>query len=339
MANKDRRERKRKKRREKLRRQKRCGQSKLQASSGPEYERQPGRKFPEAAFEPLRMEHDMGRIQKAINEKGIRSEAELKAFLDQLTGHRVEDVLGPADGPEDDAQELTLRAMQTSDPVEADTLAGRALELDPFSVDALSIRAQVQSKSREELVDALRRILDIGKDAMGENFFRESCGRFWGIIETRPFMRAKCLLAQQLQIIGREDETITEREEMLKLNPNDNQGIRLALLGLYLATGRLEEAKRLLEMFDGDSSTVFAWGKVLERHLAGEVRGAESALAAARETNPFVEAFLTGDEDMPAEQPGYFTPGDEVDAHVCALALADAWRRHPDALEWLRSMA
>ena len=71
---------------------------------------------------------------------------------------------------------------------------------------------------------------------------------------------------------------------MLALNKNDNQGVRYELLPCLLALGRLEDAAGLILQFESDCEhcLVFAWGRVLERHLAGDVAGTKAALAAAQ---------------------------------------------------------
>jgi len=55
---------------------------------------------------------------------------------------------------------------------------------------------------------------------------------------------------------------------MLDLNPNDNQGIRYFLLALYLTRGDPDGARRLFDQYDDESSALFQWSRVLERHLS-----------------------------------------------------------------------
>ena len=60
------------------------------------------------------------------------------------------------------------------------------------------------------------------------------------------------------------------------------------------------------------------------------------ALKEARASNRHVEAYLLAKERLPARPPGYYQPGKKSEALVCVRELGEAWRRHPEAVEWLR---
>jgi len=64
-----------------------------------------------------------------------------------------------------------------------------------------------------------------GEKDLGPEFFKEHKGYFGGLIETRPYMRAKVTLAMYQEYIGHTEAAIEQYEELLELNPNDNQGI------------------------------------------------------------------------------------------------------------------
>src|SRR5205823_3664226 len=83
--------------------------------------------------------------------------------------------------------------------------------------------------------------------ALGPDVFRKSAGHFWGILQTRPYLRARLGLAQTLWALARREEAVQHLQEMLRLNPNDNQGIRYTLAGFLLFLDRDEDLARLLE--------------------------------------------------------------------------------------------
>jgi tetratricopeptide (TPR) repeat protein len=227
--------------------------------------------------------------------------------------------------------------MEHPDPAESARLAREALRLDPECVDALATLAGATASSPDELIARLEETVAVGERAMGTEFFTANRGRFWGIVQTRPYMRTRGHLAELLRETGRLSEAIGHFEAMLELNPNDNQGNRDPLLGCYLAAGNLEGARRLLEQYGEGGLAVFAWGRVLERYLADDLEGATAALEAARKQNRHVEAFLTGRRPVPDERPAYYQPGKESEAVRVADFLLPAWERHPAALAWLRS--
>lgn len=339
MAKRDRRQRKQMKRQERLRQEKhrRWSQPTERESEEPP-ELRPEPEMLTSRSGMLGMEHDMRRISKELSKRDFKSKEDLEAFLNGLTGRPLDEILGPDDDdPQERAHDLARQAMEADTPEEADELAKKALELDPFCIDALSVRAQLWSGSREELIASLRKVVQSGREAFGEKFFEERRGHFWGVLETRPFMRAKAFLAQQLAADGRDEEAIAEYEQMLELNPGDNQGVRFSLTGLYLANDRLEDSRRLRDMHSDDVSAVMAWGALLEDLLAGDETEAGRALKHARTRNPHVEPYFTGERPLPEDAPDEYTLGGESEAEYCAFELGRAWMRHQDAVEWLRA--
>ncbi len=55
----------------------------------------------------------------------------------------------------------------------------------------------------------------------------------WGILENRPYMRAIQYQADLYSIAKEDEKAIELYRLLLKLNPNDNQGIRYLLAGIY----------------------------------------------------------------------------------------------------------
>lgn len=107
-----------------------------------------------------------------------------------------------------------------------------------------------------------RAILLVEKD-LDKEYFNEHKGHFWGIPKTCPFMRAKEGLAIFHDEYSDKAETKEHYEQLLELNPNDNQGIRYHLLRLYLEVEIYDLAERLLRQYKNDASTNFAFNEVL----------------------------------------------------------------------------
>jgi hypothetical protein len=187
-------------------------------------------------------------------------------------------------------------------------------------------------------IEHLSRVVEIAEEDLGKDFFEENKGYFWGMLETRPYMRARLYLAQALAEVGKTDEAISHLEAMLELNPGDNQGNRYGLMGLYLEAGDLAGVRRLFGEYDGDNA-IFTWSRVLERFLSGDTGGAEQALDEARKSNPYVEKYLLGLKPMPTVMPEYYGRGDENEAIMCFDTTGRAWRKQREALSWLRSRA
>lgn len=135
--------------------------------------------------------------------------------------------------------------------------------------------------------------------SLGPEFFRKNKGHFWGMLETRPYMRARQGLAKCLWGMGRGGEAIAHYEAILELNPNDNQGIRDGLLGCYLKWGDDAGASRLYKRYGDDRTAFFVWTRVHVEFRRGNLDAAGKALRAAVKHNRHVLAFLSGKKKMP----------------------------------------
>lgn len=279
-------------------------------------------------------------IAKLMDEREFKNEEEANQFIQQhLIGKKLDEILALREyDPIEEAQELAYKAMDADDRVEAMDLALEALSLDPHCVDALMVMAKCTSRSLAELTKKVKQIIARSEQAMGKEFFEENRGHFWGVIVTRPYMRARALLVNVLREVGQMAEAIRHCEEMLELNPNDNQGIRDILLGMYLETGNLEGARRLFKKFPDSILAVFLWGQVLERFLSGNLKEAAKAFNNAKKRNPYVIDYLTGKKRAPFQPMDYYTPGDESEAIICFDMIGPAWQKHPQAIEWLKSL-
>ena len=62
-------------------------------------------------------------------------------------------------------------------------------------------------------------------------------GHFWGLLETRPYTRVRHGLAQCLWHLGERGAASKRFQELLRLNPNDSQGVRYQLAACMLEAG------------------------------------------------------------------------------------------------------
>lgn len=245
-----------------------------------------------------------------------------------------------AEGVEEAAQQLYYDAMEAGTADEEFELLAAALELDPRNVDALlAMTRHLPPMPPDEEVESMRKLVAVAEERLGKKNFEEMAGKFWGFIETRPYMRARASLADALHSAGRGAEAATEWEGMLELNPNDNQGIRYRLLATYLQLGRMDDARGLFERYqESDYNTVFAWGGVLERFVVGDLKAAEKAVEVAQKQNAFAKAYVLGHRRIPKHLPASYAMGSKEEAACFAQDLQAAWSRYPAARNWLEAL-
>jgi len=129
------------------------------------------------------------------------------------------------DPPLFEAQQLMYDAFEAEGRRRVE-LARRALSLSPDCADAYLLLAEDATADAEEARALLEQGVAAGERALGPRIFAEGAGYFWGLVETRPYMRARAALAALLWKLGRREEALEHARELLRLNPNDNQGIR-----------------------------------------------------------------------------------------------------------------
>jgi tetratricopeptide (TPR) repeat protein len=175
-----------------------------------------------------------------------------------------------------------------------------------------------------------------GERALGSDVFVHDVGHFWGIVETRPYMRARSGLAQTLWALDERAAAIAHFTDMLWLNPGDNQGIRSLLASCLIQTGDDDALGSLLDQYAEDASATWMYTRALwlfRREGAG--RKANAALRKALNANPFVPEYLFGVTPLPEYLPPYVGFGDETEAIDYVLEGLIHWHETPGALEWM----
>jgi len=282
------------------------------------------------------LEKTMADLHRLLAEQNFADIDEANRFMADLmneTGGRVPS--RPARTPVEEAQDVMYEAWDAQG-AERVALARKALQVSLDCADAYVLLAEETARNLTEARDLFAQGVAAGEHALGEEMFKENVGHFWGILETRPYMRARAGLAQCLWELGRRDAAIEHYQDMLRLNPNDNQGIRDVLLDCLLEMNRDEEAERLLKQYedDGTATWLYNWALLVFRR-EGDSAEARSRLKEALQQNKHVPAYLLGRKRLPRELPHLVGFGDENEAIAYAANALVNWHSTPGALEWL----
>jgi len=245
--------------------------------------------------------------------------------------------VGQSDG-ERDAQALVFEAWESPDPGVRAAQARKALELWPDCADAWVILAQDMADTLLEAHEFYAEGVSAGERALGKAVFEDGVGHFWGILETRPYMRARLGLAQVLRHMGEIDEAAGHLRDMLRLNPGDNQGNRYVLLHLLLEAGRDAEAAQLLAEYPDDAMAEWKFARALVAFRQTGAGGeSDELLARALQANGFVAAYLLGRRPLPRQPPTSIGFGDNNEAIAYAVDYKAIWKQTPGALAWLKA--
>lgn len=243
----------------------------------------------------------------------------------------------PADTPLKRAQQVAYDAMEVTGRQRV-ALARRALEISEDCADAWVLLAGEEAKTLEEALKYARKGVAAGERALGKEYFEWEGASFWLDVDTRPYMRALMALGDLLWATGDMNGAIDVYQKMLRLNPDDNQGIRHVLAYLFAEADRDDAFEGLLEEYSEDPMAAIRYAKALWLfRKSGAGPEADEALEEAMEGNPFVPQYLLGRRKLPTQVPDYHGLGDRSEAIAYVTSARKGWVVTEGALAWLKS--
>ncbi|MFD2045513.1 SEC-C metal-binding domain-containing protein [Ornithinibacillus salinisoli] len=277
---------------------------------------------------PLNSEQTMRELQNLLNEQNFDSIEEANDFMKNMMQngslHLDNTTYSKSKSNTDIAQDMLYEAQETYG-AKRRKLIEEALKINPNSPDAYLLLAE-DANSAKEQGRLLEKAVKAGEKDLGEVFFKENKGHFWMMIETRPYMRAKATYATSLEESGFIQEALKHYEELLELNPNDNQGIRYLLLSIYIELELYEHASKLIKQFEEDETANFLFNNALLSYFTNGLSSkTRRLLKNANKQNPYVKDYLQGTKHIPAQAFDYIGYGDESEAIVYAQENAHLW--------------
>ncbi len=301
--------------------------------------RYPGGEVP-AELQPLYDGRDLPDLEQEEDQPGGPpfDRRAMEGQMARLFGDRRSET--GLEGQASRAQDVMYQAWDESNPARRISLAHKALSISPDCADAYVLLAEEEADSLQRALELYQKGVTAGRRLLGEDYFEENAGYFWGLLETRPYMRAMEGKAACLWQMGRRQEVLEIYNEMLRLNPGDNQGVRYQLAELLLEMDRDADLAKLLRQYKDDASAAWRFTQaLLEFRKAGASAKANRLIQAALEFNPHVLPYLSGKKRIPKRLPDYLGFGDENEASTYASSNLNYWRRTPGALDWLQSQA
>jgi len=277
-------------------------------------------------------EKDLAKLMEEIKKHDFKSTDELNDFMSNVMGKNLDDLPERTD-KKGRSQDLVYEAYEQ--PVtKAKKLIKQALELDPNNADAYNYLASIE-RNIDKAIKQYEKAIKAGEKTLGKKFFKEEKGYFWGMLKTRPYIRAKAGLADCLYTKNEVDKAIEIYEEMLELNPNDNQGIRYLLSTLLLGKDDLTEFELFIKNREEDCAVWNFNDTLYNFKKFGKKAKTEKILLNAYKSNEFVIDYMLGIKKMPKEQPQYIGRGDENEAIAYVFDTWKLWDKTEGAYDWL----
>ncbi|MEM7383300.1 MAG: hypothetical protein AAF514_00015 [Verrucomicrobiota bacterium] len=210
----------------------------------------------------------MGMVSGVLAGKDFSNLEEANQFLNEaFSGRTMSDSLAEWDTRPptalDEARAVVNRIPGDATVETARRAAKKSLEITPDCMEAWEILAwsyRSPAKIKATLLEGIAHGRDLHVDLIAE--VEEDHG-LWGYHQARPFMILLSSLADFYDHHGPLEKVVEVYEEMMSLNPGDNQGVRGQLLHKYICLERYQEAEALAKRYGEDSDLGIVYGRVL----------------------------------------------------------------------------
>ncbi len=281
----------------------------------------------------LDSEKALAKLLQKIENGDFENAQQVQDYIRSMKGKNFDD-LPESTTDKDRSQDLVLEAYEETVP-KGKKLIKQALELDPDNADAYNYLASVEEDVDKALA-LYRQAIEAGERSLGKKFMEENKGHFWGLIETRPYMRAKAGLADCLYAKNRLNATIEVYREMLELNPNDNQGVRYLLATLLLSKRDISDYELFIKNYEGEDSAIWHYNNALYHFKKmGLSTKSDNELLKAYKFNKHVVEYMLGLKEMPLEMPRFIGRGDKNEAISYVIGTWTIWEATDGAMGWL----
>lgn len=186
-------------------------------------------------------------------------------------------------------------------------------------------------------LEPMQMLLEMMEGHITKQYIKDNSGHFWGLHETRPYMMLRAHRARIHALHGYTQKAQSELEELLTLNPNDNQANRFLLMNCLIINKEWDKLDALLADFDFQELHATASRALSAFVKHGDSKPANEYKKMLQQQNKHFSKILTGQEKLKEQQPPYFSPGSKEEVGVYLDSLGkQAWISVPASLFWLR---
>lgn len=263
-----------------------------------------------------------------MNMQDFRSEEELAEFFEKYNRGEFADELKAMkqnQSPEKKAQDIIYKAYETKGKAKKINLAKQALKISDLCSDAYNILAEA-ADTYEEKVNLYNKGIEAGEKLNKIRSKNLPKGQLWSDFDSRPYMRSLYGLSMTMRDGNNLEESVEIQYKILKLNLNDNQGVRYILVFSLIALKRIDEAEKLISEYNEDNSLEF----MLAEYIIKAIRNGYSDITGKYfkrviERNFYILQHLFAFNDFPKSLPNSFEYGDENEAIITAYYALPAF--------------
>lgn len=213
-------------------------------------------------------------IDAALVEYSYRHEQSRKAVPD------IDVPPAPDETTAQDCFDKAYACFERYEDAETLRLLRRALLLDPQHYDARRMLLQLEADGEEAVMAELMRLEREAQEACVKELGLDDADAIvdaWMRPQTRALARIKADLAFLAYDMGRYRAALRACEELLRMDPEDHQGMHGLLMMLYVYFEDAQGAERLFAARRGEESCWLLLGRSILKYKESDLKGAKMA--------------------------------------------------------------
>jgi tetratricopeptide (TPR) repeat protein len=180
----------------------------------------------------------------------------------------------------------------------------------------------------------------ISLEAFPPDFNFDNDKMLWGHMDNRPILRTFSSVALEYIKEAQYQKAIDKFQQLMKLEPDDHQGVRDLLPECFLFLKQYDELLNHENAQDEVASIEYMYAKIFAYFKLGKMDNAKATLRKAKELHPFVaEELINTKHEFPFEefeQPMYGIPmGSRQEAFEYWHRTQKLWRGEKDLLKFI----
>ena len=273
-------------------------------------------------------------LQRILESQDFKSEDDVRKFMDGLMGKPIPSFPKESLTIKEQAQDLIFEAVEQPED-KGYQLALKALRMDPDCIEAYEYLGALEPIP-ETAILYYKNGIEIGKQIFAKTHFKTGIGNFWMIHETRPFMRCLQAYADCFKDMGRYHDAVSVYEEMISLNPNDNQGVRDQLLLYLIKINEYNKYRKYDKLYKDDLGAFMSFNRALFAFkTVGSSSNSNELLQQAIKSNKYVIPKLIS-KSISDDFPEVYGMGDENEAIYYCYFAHQIWHDTDGAIDWIK---
>jgi tetratricopeptide (TPR) repeat protein len=289
------------------------------------------------AAQPWPSESYFLHIDALTPEGGFSSEEELNALLEKYLSPGKKPKFPKPKEPWHQAQEIAYQGWDENSVSKRTKAAQKAIKISPDGVDPYLLLAHYAS-SWEQALDYELKALAAAERLLGPDPFNEYRDLFWGVTITRLYMRSRFAIGYNLWKQNKLEESSQHFQDLLKLNPGDNQGARYILTAILLEMDERGAAQRLIAQYSGDMLCHWPYVRVLLHfRRKGDTPACRDLLRQALKGNPYVPYYIFEMITVESMELDTVEIGEHSEAIEHYQIYSEAWKKTENILDWMET--